>query len=501
MTDIRDRELRRKHILEALLAHLNEKYADSFKAVCAELNYDPKELLAKPVEDFASPGTSSEIQQLRWQHFEERRVTKVTAVALEVAKGSKEEDEKFAKLLRFFGLSKTSQYASSSVSDSSIHEGLSPMQLTSKAFEREQKKFEKALKVHDQILHIKAEEDEKKRQKTQRRQQKLKLIEKEAKQRLGQLMGSLEKQEAKRRQVQEKKEELERKQLEEQMMIEKALIQRMQRFEREQQKREKTLSEVNQNGFRMRDQERRRHSVERLIKESNDAQYCAKTLTSLKDKLDHGFTKSNEFAQRRIELNKQHAEKVDMTLYQSLMNEQKRTEEQLQKMVEKSKITEYKKSTKESKFKEKVTEVTHELQDKFSKHNQTFTTCKSEMKRREEEIIKRRQKKEKLKEKLFDDQGKLLERRAEKNQLRLQDRAENYGRALMAHQKSKQKVLEKHKRVKMVAEQLEYEKSNLANKSVKNSLHLQRLRTAGTPINDKRYRSLSSSIQNESFEV
>lgn len=124
MNDLRDKENRRKQVLEALLNHLHERYTDSLAAVCAELNYDLKELKAKPVEEFSAPGSSSEIQQLRWQHFEERRVTKVTAIAMEVAKRSKEEDEKFAKLLKFFGIAGKTR--SPSVSESSVHEGLTP---------------------------------------------------------------------------------------------------------------------------------------------------------------------------------------------------------------------------------------------------------------------------------------------------------------------------------------------------------------------------------------
>lgn len=126
MTEIRDRDNKRKQVLEALLAHLTDRHTDALAAVCAELNYEVSELAPKPISEFTSPGTSSEIQQLRWQHFEERRVTKVTAVALEVAAKCRQEDEKLSKLLKFFGLAKPSH--NPSVSESSTYEGLSPLQ-------------------------------------------------------------------------------------------------------------------------------------------------------------------------------------------------------------------------------------------------------------------------------------------------------------------------------------------------------------------------------------
>lgn len=373
--------------------------------------------------------------------------------------------------------------------------------MTSRAFDREQKKFDNAIKVHGTILQLKAEEDEKKRLKNERRQNKLKQIEKEAKQRMNQLMDSLDKQESKRKQVLEKKEELERLQAKEQQDLERTLQERMKRFERQQKRREMALSETKQNGFRIRDKERRRHSAERLIKETSDAESCQKTLTSLKDKLDLSFSKSTEFSQRRVDRNKQHTEKVEATLHQSLMAEQRRIEEQLLRVIDKVKVSDSKKNTKETKYKEKGFEVSHELTDKFSKHSQMYSSYQREIQQKADEILERRQKKEQLKKQIFKNLDRTIARRTEKNHLRLQDQAENYGRALMEREKSKQRVLDKHRRLKEVAEQLSYEKSTLANKSVRNTLRLQRLRTAGTPVNDMRYRSLSSSISMEPVEI
>lgn len=313
-------------------------------------------------------------------------------------------------------------------------------------------------------------------------------------------MESLEKQEAKRRQVLEKKEELERKQAQEQIETERALMQRMRKFEKQQHQRDKTLSDAKQNGFRVRDQERRRHSVERNLKESNEAQSCVKTLNSLKDKLQTSYSKSVESAQRRVDHNKQHTEKVESVLLQSILNEQRRVEEQLQKVIEKSKATDAKKTTKESRYKVVGSEVSQELIDKFNKHSQAYSERQSDMKRREGEIEERRKKKEQLKEKLFKRQDALLQRMAERHQLRLQDQAENYVRTKRADMKSKQRVMTKHQRLKEMADMLSTEKSNLANKSVKDALHLQRLRTTGSPVLEMRYRSQSTGPRQGSFE-
>jgi hypothetical protein len=89
------------------------------------LNYNLKELQPKPIGSFASAGTSSEVQQLRWSHFEERRVTKVTTVGMEVLRRSAETDDEMLKLLKFFGLS-TSPMAGRSAEISV--QGLSPLQ-------------------------------------------------------------------------------------------------------------------------------------------------------------------------------------------------------------------------------------------------------------------------------------------------------------------------------------------------------------------------------------
>jgi hypothetical protein len=115
---------RRKH-LEALLSHLDERYSEVMSVVCSQLNYDLAQLQPKSLPDFASPGVSSEIQQLRWQHFEERRAAKVTAVANEVARSVRDQDDKLEKLLRFFGISRSPRQMSES---SSTYEGLSHVQ-------------------------------------------------------------------------------------------------------------------------------------------------------------------------------------------------------------------------------------------------------------------------------------------------------------------------------------------------------------------------------------
>lgn len=124
MSDTKPKDNRRRQVLEALLTHLTDKYSDLVAAVCSDLSYDLKELQPKPIESFASSGTSSEIQQLRWSHFEERRVTKVTTVGIEVSKRSVEIDEKLVKLLKFFGLSASPVGGTSA--ETSV-EGLSPL--------------------------------------------------------------------------------------------------------------------------------------------------------------------------------------------------------------------------------------------------------------------------------------------------------------------------------------------------------------------------------------
>jgi hypothetical protein len=357
---------------------------------------------------------------------------------------------------------------------------------------REQKKFEKAIKVHGTIQQIKADDDEHNRLKTERRQKKLKQIERETRQRMRMIGEERDKLEAKRKQVLYKKEELQRSQLQEQFEVERALRERMRQLDAKQRLRQETLSLSNQNGFREKDKERRRHSVERVYKESNEAQICSKTLNTLKDKLEQSFSKSFEYVQRRVELNKQHAGKVEATLNQVIQNDQRRVNDQLQKVVLKSKVSTHKQSVKEAFFKDKVHEVAQELQDKFSKQSQAFSSVEDELRRKDKEIEARRQKKEELKVRLLEEHDTQLIRRIEKHQLRQQDQAENYGRALIAQQKNKEKVLQKHRQAKDMADLLSTEKTSLADKSVRDTLHLQRLRTAGSP---GRLQKLSPSLQ------
>jgi hypothetical protein len=100
--------------------------------------------------------------------------------------------------------------------------------------------------------------------------------------------------------------------------------------------RQETLSAATQNSFREKDKERRRHSVEQAHRESNEAQSCSKTLNTLTERLEQGYSKSFEVVQRRVGLNKQHADRVEATLNQVLLNEQRRVSAQLHKAVQKA---------------------------------------------------------------------------------------------------------------------------------------------------------------------
>jgi hypothetical protein len=177
-----------------------------------------------------------------------------------------------------------------------------------------------------------------------------------------------------------------------------------------------------------------------------------------------------------------------------MRNEKRRVDEQMLKMVEKSMVTEHKKSVKQSIFKEKGSEVSTYLYDRFNKQTQAISSYQSKLKRREDMIEARRNQKEKLQH-----NDTHLMKRTERNSLRHQDHAENYGQALVAQQKSKQRVLDNHRRLKEVVDMLSTEKTTLADKSVRNTLLLQRLRTSATP--DRHFRSLSSSGYHDSPEV
>lgn len=97
--------------------------------------------------------------------------------------------------------------------------------------------------------------------------------------------------EAKRKQVIYKKEELERSQLQKQFEVEKALRKRMKQLDAKQQRRQQeTLGVATQNSFGEKDKERRRHSVEQAHRESNEAQSCSKTLNTLTERLEQGYS-------------------------------------------------------------------------------------------------------------------------------------------------------------------------------------------------------------------
>jgi hypothetical protein len=357
--------------------------------------------------------------------------------------------------------------------------------VSTQALEREQRKLDKALKAYTTMQQLKAEEQEKKRIQTERRQMKLQQIDKDAKRRIQELKDSLEKQEVRRRQVLDKNKALRRMQLQEQLEAEQTLQQRMNKFERQQRKRQKALSMDSQNSFRVREQERRRHSAERIEKESRDAESSYTTLSSLKERLEHGDCLSYEMAKRRAEVSKKHVEKVEGTLTLTNQKEQQRTEEQLKKVVGKIVANARRKSAQEAIFKEKGSGVSRELQDKFAKHSKTLSLYEEELRIKEEELKAKHSEKEKLKAMMRKHQDYEQIKRAEKTRLRQQDWTENYERAMLAHQKSKQKVLDKHHRLKEVAEQVSVEKSTLADKSLRDSFHLQSVRTG--------YRSMSTS--------
>ncbi|OMJ94882.1 hypothetical protein SteCoe_1911 [Stentor coeruleus] len=495
-----------KILIRKLLKKLTSLFYDDMKVLCEVAGYHITDLIPKPKESFAEKGLTSDVENIRFIHYEENRIAKLLKIASDFASnpdGNLHRSPSTINIMKQLNINVVPHNRNSRTNSVNFGETYKsfhkPQDIIQYNYEREKEKYNKSLQMIEKISSIKEEANRK-------AQEKLKRIADREKKLLADKMKKEEEHEKhtqlqieKRRNILQKKYEIEESIDNQCCDIGILLEKRMNQLSEREKKilREKMMKKESK--IRTRINNEFQKLVVDDIKVKEEGKEVEVMISELQNKIESRIRQYEGNISKRIQHARNHSEKVEQRFSQNLKDEFQKQEEKLKKIIDKTKKCEEKKDKKTYKSKENAEKLKSDIERSFDRRNRGIKDLyEAELLRIE--LIKQR---EKDKTKTFNNiKSQINEVHMEKkyrNTTREIHHSSKYSQTQEDYLRYKERVMEKHQRLQQVAEEIKIHKDLLSNIKRRNNYEVQNarsfrsspLKVKSSSVHDPRERDIS----------
>ena len=422
----------RKALAAKLLEELTTVYLAETEAFCNELNYKIEDLLPLSPENFISKGVTSDLKDIRYTHYEERRIAKIIKIATEISKNLQGIIYIEANSLKMLisGISTPKISRTNSSSHSSRSDGFSyytnPREFIAFGLGKEKEKFNRSLKALERISFLRDEAKIKTDMKVKNFQDKDNTIVKNRNHRDSEFQRTVSSNIEKRKKILEKKYEI-------LGGIDKIMAEYGVNLE----KRMTKLSEVQKIEIR-RKLKKKQHKLKKKLEDErkkfemdqkrthDESIFAGEMMDKIQRKIDTRVNEYLNLVQLRIQTARYHSLKVNHTLKTCLRIESMNKTENLRKSINKSLMSTKKIEKKNALANESSGKIRQRIIESFEKHQRGISDITTEEMKRMERIKARQDSKQKL----FADIRKKIshdyEEKKQKNFIRMENHFRTY---------------------------------------------------------------------------
>ena len=496
-----------KTVVNKLLKKLTSLFYDELKTSCDAAGYHITDLLPKSKEFFQDKGSPSEVENIRFLHFEENRMAKILKISSDIASNPENhlyKSHSTVNLMKQLKITINNQRRSSrtaSMSNSEPYKSFhKPQDLIQYNYEKEKEKYEKSLSMIEKISVLKEQERKRNEQKIKIMEEREKKLKAEKQKRNEEHEKNKEQKIERRKQILNKKYHIENNINEQCSEIGRQLEQRMQQLsEREKKilrdklnkKQEKIKAWIN-NDFQkiIMDELKIKHEEEKAEEMIKDLQF----------KIEKRIKTYEKNVKKKVQNAHSHSVKVDQQFSKSMRDDSFKQEEKLKKIINKTIICEEKKDKKSEKFQENSEKLKTHIEKSFDRQIRGVRDITEAEIRRLEEIEERESKKQKTVNKIKSKIEKLYEEKKDKNESRERNHSAKYNKTQENFVRYKEKIMEKHQRLSQVAEEIKNHKDLLSNLKRRRNYEVQNARSLHSSPAKPKCSSVVEPKEIDSFE-
>ena len=496
-----------KVLINKLLKKLTSLFYDELKSSCDSAGYHVSDLLPKPKDSFHEKGSPSEVENIRYLHFEENRIAKILKISTDIANNPDNHlhrSQSIIAIMKQLKIPVSAQRRGSKAASLSIPEPYKtfhkPQDVIQYNYEKEKEKYQKSLNMIEKISNLKELERKKNEMKIKMMEEREKKLRADRVKREEEHEKNKEQKTEKRKQILAKKYQIEDRINEECLEIGKQLEIRMQQLsEREKKilreklkrKQEKIKTWIN-NDFQK--------IVMDELKIKHEEEKAEIMIRQLQNKVEKRVKSYEENVKQRIKTARSHSSKVEKKLDKTIEEDKKKQTEKLEKIITKTKACEEKKEKKQEKFQENSEKLKTHIERSFDRQLRGVRDVNEAEVRRLEEIESRDSEKQKTFNVIKSKIEKLYEEKKYKNDSRERKHSAKYNRTQENFVRYKEKILEKHQRLSQVAEEIKIHKDLLSNLKRRRNYEVQNARSLHSSPAKPKSLSMSDGKEGESFD-
>ncbi|OMJ70185.1 hypothetical protein SteCoe_31894 [Stentor coeruleus] len=474
---------KRREYATKLLEELLTSHFEETQNICNELNMKLDDLSQASPDSFMGKGVTSDMKQVRFNHFEERRIAKIFKIASEVSKTQESNFEKSSQNLKSIlsnvPKAKSCRGSSAHSIRTESHSLFTrPQDMISHGLQKEKDKFNHSVKTLERISFLREEAKIQAEAKLKHFEIQNKVI------MHNRYKKSQEFQKTVMNNIEHRKKILEKK-YQNTKDIDKIMLEYGVNLE----KRMMKLDEWQKVEIRKQLKKKRAKLRQRLVEErrkfeiEQEKTHCENILAgelieNITKKIDKRVMEYINNISSRVQTAKGHSVKVNNTLKTSLKIEGMNYSDSLRKNVNKSLLSSKKVAKKFLMASESSEKMKKTMNESFQKHKRNISEVSSEEMKRLEKITARSREKEKLCDRIQKDINRKFEEKKQQNYTRLERHFQAYIEKQRDEILKKQKVLEKHKRLSSIADELSIYKMEVASNKRKSNLEIQRIRSS-----------------------
>lgn len=482
-----------KTVVNKLLKKLTSLFYDELKTSCDAAGYHITDLLPKSKEFFHEKGSPSEVENIRFLHFEENRIAKILKISTDIASNPENHlyrSQSTVSLMKQLKIPisiqpRTSRAASMSNSEpyKTFHK---PQDLIQYNYEKEKEKYEKSLNMIEKISSLKEQERKKNELKIKMMEERERKLRADKQKREEEHEKNKEQKIEKRKQILNKKYHIENNINEQCIEIGNQLELRMRQLsEREKKilrdklrrKQEKIKEWIN-NDFKK--------IIMDEMKIKQEEEKAEEMIKDLQVKIEKRVKTYEKNVKKKIQSAHSHSVKVEKRFSESVKDDSYKQEEKLKKIINKTIKCEEKKDKKSGKFQENSEKLKVIIEKSFDRQLRGVRDVTEAEVRRLEEIEERDSKKMKTVNVIKSKIEKLYEEKKYKNDTRERNHSAKYNKTQENFVRYKERIMEKHQRLSQVAEEIKNHKDLLSNLKRRRNYEVQNARSLhSSPVKPK----------------
>jgi hypothetical protein len=496
-----------KILINKLLKKLTSLFYEDLKSTCDSAGYHVSDLLPKPKEFFHEKGSPSEVENIRFMHFEENRIAKILKISSDIASSTENHlyrSQSTITLMKQLRIPVNSQRRGSKAASLSIPEPYKtfhkPQDVIQYNYEKEKEKYERSLNMIEKISNLKEIERKKNEMKMKMMEDREKKLRADKVKKEEEHEKNKEQRTERRKQILVKKYQIEENINEQCLEIGRQLEMRMQQLtEREKKilrdklrrKQEKIKVWINNDFQKIVMDEMK------IRQEEEKAEFLIRELQSKVEKRVKTYERN---VKKRIQTARSHSIKVEQQFTKSVRDDSVKQEEKLKKIINKTLVCEEKKDKKCEKYQENAEKLKTHIERSFDRQLRGVRDINEAESRRLEEIEQRDSEKQKTFNVIKNKIEKLYEEKKYKNDSRERKHSAKYNKTQENFVRYKEKILEKHQRLSQVAEEIKVHKDLLSNLKRRRNYEVQNARSLhSSPAKPKSF-SVSEGKDLESFD-